>query len=67
MLMCDCGVSMRDSSLSAKGLRWSTDPVDSHQFPRLRLKLRENLVQVDGGMQSLPITDDQVSFQCSIE
>ena len=48
-----------------QGLRWNSEPVDSHQFPKLRLKFKPNLVQLSGGMASLPITDPQVG--CSTE
>ncbi|CAD7698986.1 unnamed protein product [Ostreobium quekettii] len=40
-----------------KGLRWSQEPCSGHQFPRLRLQYKPNLVQLKGGMASLPITD----------
>jgi len=39
-----------------EGLRWTSDPVEEHQFPRLRLQFKENLVQLAGGMRHLPIT-----------
>eukprot|EP00891_Asterochloris_glomerata_P000295 jgi/Astpho2/295/e_gw1.00010.86.1_t len=42
-----------------QGLRWNSEAVDSHQFPKLRLKFKPNLVQLSGGMTSLPITDPE--------
>ena len=44
-----------------QGLRWSTQDVEGHQFPKLRLKFRPNLVSLAGGMTALPVTDPQVS------
>ncbi|DBA74585.1 TPA: hypothetical protein ACH3X2_009457 [Trebouxia sp. C0005] len=40
-----------------KGMRWSSFPVDSHQFPKLRLKFKQNLISLAGGMTRLPVTD----------
>ncbi|KAL3137311.1 hypothetical protein ABBQ32_006851 [Trebouxia sp. C0010 RCD-2024] len=40
-----------------KGLRWSSFPVHSHQFPKLRLKFKQNLISLAGGMTRLPVTD----------
>lgn len=40
-----------------KGLRWSSFPVDSHQFPKLRLKFKQNLISLAGGMTRLPVTN----------
>ena len=61
------GIAMllKVSAHTLQGLQWSSDPVDSHQFPKLRLKFKPNLVQLSGGMTSLPITDPQVG--CSTE
>eukprot|EP00884_Botryococcus_braunii_P011201 jgi/Botrbrau1/20081/Bobra.200_1s0084.1 len=39
-----------------QGLKWSSERVEGHQFPKLRLKFRESLVQLAGGTTSLPIT-----------
>eukprot|EP00210_Caulerpa_lentillifera_P008233 g7860.t1 len=37
-------------------LKWNSDPVHEHMFPKLRLKVKPNLVQLNGGISSLPIT-----------
>ena len=42
-----------------QGLRWSTQDADGHQFPKLRLQFKPNLVSLAGGMTSLPVTDPQ--------
>ena len=55
----------KTSARTLQGLQWNSEPVDSHQFPKLRLKFKPNLVQLSGGMTSLPITDPQVG--CSTE
>ena len=52
--------SLHSSGRPAQGLRWSSQPVDGHQFPRLRLKFRPNLVSLAGGMTGLPVTDPEV-------
>lgn len=44
-----------------QGLRWSSFPVDAHQFPKLRLKFKQNLISLAGGMTRLPVTDPKVS------
>ena len=36
-----------------------------HQFPKLRLKVRANLVQLAGGTRHLPITDPQARSACT--
>lgn len=41
------------------GLHYITDPVEEHQFPKLRLKHRPNLISLAGGMEHLPITQPQ--------
>ena len=43
-----------------EGLHWTAEDVQGHQFPKLRLKLRQNLVQLAGGTQQLPICDPEV-------
>ena len=43
-----------------EGLYWTAEDVQGHQFPKLRLKVRENLVQLAGGTQQLPICDPEV-------
>ena len=43
-----------------QGIRWNEDPVTGHMFPRLRLAVRPNLIQLAGGMAALPVTDPQV-------
>ncbi len=43
-----------------QGMRWSSFPVDSHQFPKLRLKFKQNLISLAGGMTRLPVTDPKV-------
>lgn len=50
-------LSSRSMCMLLQGLRWSSFPVDSHQFPKLRLKFRQNLISLAGGMTRLPITD----------
>ena len=42
---------------SSKDLDWNADAVDQHMFPKLRLKHKPNLVQLSGGISSLPITN----------
>ncbi|KAK9845288.1 hypothetical protein WJX81_002464 [Elliptochloris bilobata] len=42
-----------------EGLRWSSQDVDGHQFPRMRLQFKPNLVSLAGGMTSLPVTEPQ--------
>lgn len=42
-----------------QGLRWSTQDADGHQFPKLCLQFKPNLVSLAGGMTSLPVTDPQ--------
>ena len=34
--------------------------MDSHQFPKLRLKFKQNLISLAGGMTRLPVTDAKV-------
>ena len=41
-------------------MRWSSFPVDSHHFPKLRLKFKQNLISLAGGMTRLPVTDPKV-------
>lgn len=36
------------------------DNCKGHLFPKLRLKIRPNLVQLAGGTRNLPITDPEV-------
>ena len=43
-----------------RGLHWTAEDVQGHQFPKLRLKVRPNLVQLAGGTQQLPICDPEV-------
>ena len=43
-----------------QGLHWTAEDVQEHQFPKLRLKVRENLVQLAGGTQQLPICVPEV-------
>lgn len=45
-----------------QGLKWTSAPADGHQFPRLRLRVKNNLVQLSGGTQRLPITSPEVSI-----
>jgi len=40
-----------------KGCSWSVFPVKDHQFPRLALRFKPNLVSFEGGTQHLPLTD----------
>ncbi|KAL4857835.1 Rhodanese-like domain-containing protein 8 [Chlorella vulgaris] len=40
-----------------KGLSYSVWPAEGHQYPKLRLKYRPNLISLAGGMASLPVTD----------
>ncbi|KAK9906879.1 hypothetical protein WJX75_009638 [Coccomyxa subellipsoidea] len=40
-----------------EGLRWMAEDCQAHLFPKLRLKIRPNLVQLAGGTRGLPITD----------
>lgn len=35
----------------------------SHQFPKLRLKFKQNLISLAGGMTRLPVTDPKVASQ----
>ena len=51
-----CG-SVSIEVLHLQGLGWSSFPVDSHQFPKLRLKFKQNLISLAGGMTRLPVTD----------
>lgn len=37
-------------------MKWNTDVVQEHMFPKLRLKVKLNLVQLNGGISALPIT-----------
>ncbi|KAK9842922.1 hypothetical protein WJX74_004463 [Apatococcus lobatus] len=39
-----------------QGLKWTSAPANGHQFPRLRLRTKKNLVQLSGGTLRLPIT-----------
>ena len=39
---------------------------EGHLFPKLRLKIRPNLVQLSGGTRDLPITDPQVKSPAGI-
>ena len=48
------------AAFQSQGLHWSFDPTDMHQFPRLRLKFKESLVQLAGGTKHLPITKSEV-------
>ena len=48
-----------DLSGLLQGLKWSVDPANGHQYPRLRLKYRDNLVQLAGGTRDLPVTDQK--------
>ena len=48
-----------------QGLHWTAEDVQEHQFPKLRLKVRENLVQLAGGTQQLPICVPEVSQRLS--
>ena len=43
-----------------QGLHWTAEDVQEHQFPKLRLKCRESLVQLAGGTQQLPICTPEV-------
>lgn len=43
-----------------QGLHWTAEDIQGHQFPKLRLKVRPNLVQLAGGTQQLPICDPEV-------
>ena len=47
--------------LPVQGLRWMAEDCQAHLFPKLRLKIRPNLVQLAGGTRGLPITDPKVS------
>lgn len=38
------------------------DDCEEHLFPKLRLKIRPNLVSLAGGTRELPITDPEVKF-----
>ncbi|KAK9807219.1 hypothetical protein WJX73_010323 [Symbiochloris irregularis] len=42
-----------------QGLFANEDAVPGHMFPRLRLAVKPNLVQLAGGMSALPVTDPQ--------
>lgn len=48
-----------------QGLHWTAEDVQDHQFPKLRLKVRENLVQLAGGTQQLPICVPEVPLRLS--
>ena len=43
-----------------QGMRWSSFPVDSPQFPNLSLKFKQTLIPLAGGMTRLPVTDPKV-------
>lgn len=49
-----------DDFETSQGLHWTAEDVQGHQFPKLRLKVRLNLVQLAGGTQQLPICDPEV-------
>ena len=51
------------AAVCVQGLRWSSFPVDSHQFPKLRLKFKQNLISLAGGMTRLPVTDAKVRLE----
>lgn len=62
---CQAGGTLADGSAYAQwaaaqpefqGLRYSIWPASEHMFPKLRLKLKPNLISLAGGMQSMPIT-----------
>lgn len=38
-----------------RGVTWRTYPVSHHAFPRLKLKFRQNLISLQGGMTDLPV------------
>eukprot|EP00775_Hariotina_reticulata_P008460 gene8460-8644_t len=40
-----------------KGLFFTLWPADGPMFPKLRLKLKPNLISLTGGMQAIPCTD----------
>eukprot|EP00873_Tetraselmis_striata_P040615 jgi/Tetstr1/460879/TSEL_006037.t1 len=42
-----------------ESLRWHLWDVETHQFPKLRMKHRKSLVQLAGGTTSLPLLDRQ--------
>ncbi|BDA46497.1 Rhodanese-like domain-containing protein 8, chloroplastic [Coccomyxa sp. Obi] len=42
-----------------EGLKWMAEDCKGHLFPKLRLKIRPNLVQLAGGTRDLPITDPE--------
>jgi hypothetical protein len=44
-----------------ESMTWRTYPVHGHMFPRLKLKFRENLISLHGGMTSLPVTGVQIA------
>jgi hypothetical protein len=44
-----------------KTMKWRTYPVKEHMFPRLKLKFRENLISLHGGMTTLPVTGAQTT------
>jgi len=46
---------MQDSRFS--GCEWTQFPVACHQFPKLNLRYKPNLVSLNGGTQHLPLTD----------
>ncbi|EFN58640.1 hypothetical protein CHLNCDRAFT_10350, partial [Chlorella variabilis] len=48
---------LADTQPLFKGLLYTVWPVEGHQYPKLRLKYRPNLISLAGGMQALPITD----------
>ena len=51
------------AAVCVQGLKWSSFPVDGHQFPKLRLKFKQNLISLAGGMTRLPITDAKVALE----
>ena len=50
-----------------QGLKWSSFPVDNHQFPKLRLKFKQNLISLAGGMTRLPVTDAKVRIAHALQ
>ena len=58
-----CVVSLPARLGLLQGLHWTAEDVQEHQFPKLRLKVRENLVQLAGGTQQLPICVPEVSLR----
>ncbi len=59
-LFSSSGIKPYDRDPTLQGMRWSSFPVDSHQFPKLRLKFKQNLISLAGGMTRLPVTDPKV-------